>query len=121
MNATERNVENIVAIDLGKFNSAVCIFKKSTFKSNFRTIKTDGQEFHDLFVELDCFFCDRSIRKWVAKNDFEGETMPLVCDYCPGADVFVRFDCRQKGWHWKDNPLKFRAKLHRMNKKRIKK
>ena len=53
MNATERNVENIVAIDLGKFNSAVCIFKKSTFKSNFRTIKTNGQDFHDLFVELE--------------------------------------------------------------------
>ena len=76
---------------------------------------------HEYDVELDCLFCDRSIRRWVAKNDFEGETMPLVCDYCPGADVFVRFDCRQKGWHWKDNPLKFRAKLHRMNKKRIKK
>jgi len=53
MNATERNVENIVAIDLGKFNSAVCIFKKSTFKSNFRTIKTNGQDFHDLFIELE--------------------------------------------------------------------
>jgi transposase len=53
MNATERNVENIVAIDLGKFNSAVCIFKKSTFKSNFRTVKTAGQDFHDLFVELE--------------------------------------------------------------------
>ena len=53
MNATERNAENIVAIDLGKFNSAVCIFKKSTFKSNFRTVKTAGQDFHDLFVELE--------------------------------------------------------------------
>ena len=53
MNSIERNVENIVAIDLGKFNSAVCIFKKSTFKSNFRTIKTNGQDFHDLFVELE--------------------------------------------------------------------
>ncbi len=53
MNATERNVENIVAIDLGKFNSAVCIFKKSSFKSNFRTIKTNSQNFHDLFVELE--------------------------------------------------------------------
>ena len=53
MNATERNVEHIVAIDLGKFNSAVCIFKKSTFKSSFRTVRTNGQDFHDLFVELD--------------------------------------------------------------------
>jgi len=53
MNSIERNVENIVAIDLGKFNSAVCIFKKSTFKSSFRTIKTNGQDFHDLFVELE--------------------------------------------------------------------
>jgi len=53
MYAKERNVENIVAIDLGKFNSAVCIFKKSSFKSKFRTIKTTGQDFHDLFVELE--------------------------------------------------------------------
>ena len=53
MNTIERNVENIVAIDLGKFNSAVCIFKKSTFKSNFRTVKTTGQDFHDLFIELE--------------------------------------------------------------------
>ncbi len=69
MNATERNVENIVAIDLGKFNSAVCIFKKSTFKSNFRTIKTNGQDFHDLFVELEpniVLFEAGSSAGWVA-------------------------------------------------------
>jgi len=36
-----------------KFNSAVCIFTKSSFKSKFRTVKTDSQEFHDLFIELE--------------------------------------------------------------------
>jgi len=53
MHTLKRNIENIVAIDLGKFNSAVCIFKKSTFKSSFRTVRTNGQAFHDLFVELE--------------------------------------------------------------------
>ena len=69
MNATVKNVENIVAIDLGKFNSAVCIFAKSTFKSNFRTIKTNGQDFHDLFVELEpdiVLFEAGSSAGWVA-------------------------------------------------------
>lgn len=53
MYAQAKNAENIVAIDLGKFNSAVCIFTKSSYKSQFRTIKTDSQEFHNLFVELE--------------------------------------------------------------------
>ena len=69
MYAKERNVENIVAIDLGKFNSAVCIFKKSSFKSKFRTIKTAGQDFHDLFVELEpdiVLFEAGSSAGWVA-------------------------------------------------------
>ena len=69
MNATVKNAENIVAIDLGKFNSAVCIFKKSTFKSNFRTAKTTGQDFHDLFVELEpdiVLFEAGSSAGWVA-------------------------------------------------------
>ena len=47
MYAEARNAENIVAIDLGKFNSAVCIFQKSSFKSKFRMVKTDSQVFQD--------------------------------------------------------------------------
>ena len=69
MNATVKDVENIVAIDLGKFNSAVCIFTKSTFKAKYRTVKTDGQEFHDLFVELEpdiVLFEAGSSAGWVA-------------------------------------------------------
>lgn len=69
MYAKERNAENIVAIDLGKFNSAVCIFTKSSFKSKFRTIKTAGQDFHDLFVELEpdiVLFEAGSSAGWVA-------------------------------------------------------
>ena len=69
MQAAIKNVENIVAIDLGKFNSAVCIFTKSTFQSYFRTIKTTGQDMHDLFVELNpdiVLFEAGSSAGWVA-------------------------------------------------------
>ena len=48
----ERNLTmcNILAIDLGKFNSAVCIFDRSSLKSKFKTIRTRKQVMHDLFV-----------------------------------------------------------------------
>lgn len=42
---------NILAIDLGKFNSAVCIFDRSSLKSKVKTIRTRKQVMHDLFVE----------------------------------------------------------------------
>jgi transposase len=45
-------MEKILAIDLGKYNSAVCIMSKPDLKPFFRTIKTNGQDFHDLFVEV---------------------------------------------------------------------
>ena len=69
MNATIKNVENIVAIDLGKFNSAVCIFTRSTFTAKFRTINTSGQDMHDLFIELEpdiVLFEAGSTAGWVA-------------------------------------------------------
>ncbi len=46
-------MEKILAIDLGKSNSVVCIFEKSSFTSEFRKIKTSGQVLHDLFVEVE--------------------------------------------------------------------
>lgn len=45
-------MEKILAIDLGKFTSAVCIMSKSKMEPAFRTVKTDGQGFHDMFVEI---------------------------------------------------------------------
>ena len=44
-------MSKILAIDLGKFNSAVCIFDRSSLKSKFKTIRTRKQIMHDLFVE----------------------------------------------------------------------
>jgi transposase len=46
-------MEKILAIDLGKFKSAVYIFERSSFTSKFRKIKTSGQILHDLFVEVE--------------------------------------------------------------------
>lgn len=45
-------MEKILAIDLGKFKSAVCILTKPDMNPDFRTVKTARQYFHDLFVEI---------------------------------------------------------------------
>jgi hypothetical protein len=41
----ERNLTmgNILAIDLGKFNSAVCIFDRSSLKCKYETLRTRKQ------------------------------------------------------------------------------
>ena len=45
-------MSKILAIDLGKNNSAVCIFDRDSLKSIFRSARTRKQPMHDLFVEL---------------------------------------------------------------------
>ena len=43
---------NILALDLGKNNSAVCIFDRSSLKCKYKTVRTRKQVMHDLFVEF---------------------------------------------------------------------
>ena len=45
-------MSKILAIDLGKNNSAVCIFDRSSLKSRYKTVHTRKQVMHDLFVEF---------------------------------------------------------------------
>lgn len=42
---------NILAIDLGKFESVACLYRGEE-RATFRTIETRPQEIHDLLVEL---------------------------------------------------------------------
>lgn len=46
-------MKTILAIDLGKRNSVFCKLSISSLKSEYFTVKTDPQKFHDIFVELD--------------------------------------------------------------------
>ena len=41
----------IVAIDLGKFNSVVCLYDPATTDHSFLTIQTTPQAMHDLLVQ----------------------------------------------------------------------
>ena len=43
-------MEKILAIDPGKFKSAICILTKPDMNPDFRMVKTARQDFNDLFV-----------------------------------------------------------------------
>jgi hypothetical protein len=47
-------MEKILAIDLGKFKSAVCILTKPEKNPAFRTVKTVHQDFHDFRYSIIC-------------------------------------------------------------------
>jgi transposase len=97
MNAIIKNVENIVAIDLGKFNSAVCIFTKSTFKAKFRTIDTSSQDMHDLFIEL-----EPDIVLFEA-----GSTAGWVADLLRALDIpFEVANTNDEAWKWNKSKKK---------------
>lgn len=62
---------------------------------------------HGYAMENECFFCDWAIADGKnCEND------------CPGTVVDPRFRCDRTAYHYDDAPLKFHAKLHRMDKKR---
>jgi hypothetical protein len=46
-------METIVAMDLGKFKSVVCYLNRSSLTTQYRTVRTCPEVFHDLFAELD--------------------------------------------------------------------
>ena len=46
-------MEMIVAIDLGKRKSVVCTMARGSLKTHYRTLRTQPEVFHDLFVGLD--------------------------------------------------------------------
>ena len=45
------NFSRIVAIDLGKFNSVVCLYDPATTQHSFLTIQTTPQTIHDLLAQ----------------------------------------------------------------------
>jgi len=90
---------NILAIDLGKFNSAVCIFDRSSLKSKFKTIRTRKQIMHDLFVEY---------QGQIEIVLFEtGSQMGWVADILWALKIpFKVANTNHSAWKWKNNPNK---------------
>ena len=46
-------MKTILAIDLGKRNSVFCMFDASSLKTQYSTLRTAPEAFHDIFAELD--------------------------------------------------------------------
>ena len=46
-------MKTILAIDLGKFKSVFCKVEKSSLKTEYSTVKTNPEVFHDIFAGLD--------------------------------------------------------------------
>ena len=92
-------MSNILAIDLGKFNSAVCIFDRSSLKSKFKTIRTRKQVMHDLFVEY---------QDQIEIVLFEtGSQMGWMADILWALEIpFKVANTNHSAWKWKNNPNK---------------
>ena len=92
-------MSKILAIDLGKNNSAVCIFDRGSLKSKFKTIFTRKQVMHDLFVEY---------RDQVEIVLFEtGSQMGWVADILWALKIpFEVANTNHAAWKWKNNPNK---------------
>ena len=90
---------NILAIDLGKNNSAVCIFDRSSLKCKYKTLRTRKQVMHDLFVE----FADQ-----IEIVLFEtGSQMGWVADILWALNIpFEVANTNHAAWKWKNNPNK---------------
>lgn len=63
-------------------------------------------------LQYTCFFCDYAVRHSKC-------SMGYYCHVCPGRMIDVLFQCTRDAYFWSEKPIKFRAELHRLNKKRL--
>ncbi len=92
-------MNKILAIDLGKNNSAVCIFDRSSLNSKFKTIRTRKQIMHDLFVEY-----QDNIEIVLFET---GSQMGWVADILWALNIpFKVANTNHSAWKWKNNPNK---------------
>ncbi len=92
-------MSKILAIDLGKNNSAVCFFDRSSLKCKYKTLRTRKQVMHDLFVD----FADQ-----IEIVLFEtGSQMGWVADILWALNIpFKVANTNHAAWKWKNNPNK---------------
>ena len=92
-------MSKILAIDLGKNNSVVCIFDRSSIKCKYKTLRTRKQVMHDLFVEF---------AEQIEIVLFEtGSQMGWVADILWALNIpFKVANTNHAAWKWKNNPNK---------------
>jgi transposase len=92
-------MSKILAIDLGKNNSAVCIFDRGSLKCKYKTLRTRKQVMHDLFVEFS---------EQIEIVLFEtGSQMGWVADILWALGIpFKVANTNHAAWKWKNNPNK---------------
>ena len=87
----------ILALDLGKIKSVACDYDEKSGKHEFETIKTNGQEIHDLMLA-------RSPDRVV----FEiGPASGWIYDLVVSMDIKVQVaNVNHEGWRWKNTKRK---------------
>ena len=89
-------MKTILAIDLGKRNSVFCMFDASSLKTQYSTLRTSPEAFHDFFAELD------------AENSivlFEiGSQAGWLCDLLRAMELeFKVANVNHPAWKWSNN------------------
>lgn len=87
----------ILALDLGKFKTVACDYDEKSGKHEFETIKTNGQEIHDLVLEREP---DRVV--------FEvGPAAGWIYDLVVSMGIEVQVaNVNHEGWRWKNTKRK---------------
>jgi len=92
-------METIVAIDLGKRKSVLCTMDRSSLKTQYRTVRTRPEVFHDIFAELDAH---------AAIVLFEiGNQAGWLSDMLRGMGLdFKVANTNDPAWKWTNHPVK---------------
>jgi len=101
-------METIVAIDLGKRKSVVCTMERGSLKTQYRTVRTRPELFHDIFAELDV---DHSIVLFEVGNQ-----AGWLSDMLGAMGLtFKAANTNDPAWKWTNNPTKSDKKdAHRL-------
>lgn len=92
-------METIVAIDLGKRKSVVCTMDRGSLKTQYKTVRTQPEMFHDLFADLDV---KRSIVLFEVGNQ-----AGWVADMLRAMKLsFKVANTNDPAWKWTNNPSK---------------
>ena len=92
-------METILAIDLGKNKSVVCKMDRDSLKTQYRTVRTQPEVFHDIFADLD-------VNNAVVLFEV-GNQAGWVADMLRtmGLDFKVA-NTNDPAWKWTNNPTK---------------
>ena len=92
-------MDTILAIDLGKYKSVFCELDRGSLKTQYRTVRTHPEVFHDIFVELDV---KQSIVLFEVGNQagWVSDMLRVM-----GLDFKVA-NTNDPAWKWVNNPTK---------------